>query len=301
MYYIPHIMSDRMEVWVRADGRYAECDFTTGPQLYFEGTYYLPYVRKQPTRDFATDPYRLAWYDLVKDDFVEESGSIVGHLGRLRKPLVEDLIVMRKDLQKKIVDLEVSHQFSALEMRELIYAKEGMLFASVILDCAPQPYNLTLLTLRGFQRYFLEALACYEYLTVYRDQPYIESNPDDPMDPISPHHIMGCFTSHLDLAEKFYRKGVPVWLVRTPADISRDMIIIGCRPTSELKLERRCMAYSQPVFKGHASALRNRACQSLKLGNIVLSHSAYVPPIGDFNAQYIPGTHIFHFLFSRTH
>lgn len=290
MTFIPETSLDRFGVRVRADGRYTEADFTLSPQWYFEGTYYLPYIRRKPTSNLESHPYRHIWYDLHLRDFVFERGSLIPNLGRIDQSIAQEFIALRKELAAKIRQLEISTTFTGIELAELRYANEGMLFASVILTCAPQTFNLTLLTVTGFQRFFLEALACYEYLTIYRNRPLLHD--DKPCDLES--GLMGCFTPNLDLVEKFYRQGIPVWLVRPPAhipsDINIDMNPLRVRPPMELDF----MSDSQDIFSGHASAIRNRACQALKLGNIKLGHGAYIPHPGDFNSQYIPGKRLVH-------
>lgn len=287
MGFIPDITKGRFNVQVYEDGRYGLADFTICPQWYFQGTYYLPYVRRRP-ENLQDHELALIWYDLKTSDFVVEKGGLFANLGRVKPELVDKLIVLRRSLAAKIKLLESDTRFSGVERAELLYSKQAMQFASIILQCAPQSFELTLLTLTGFQRHFLEALACYEYLTIYRDLDCSDIDQGD-CSIGADNSLIGTFTSSLEIAEKMYRQRVPVWLVRPPAHVlTTTTIVAHIYPQLIENLKPNFLPNSQPVYKGHASAVRNRACQALKVGNIQLGHGAYTVQPGDFNGQFVP-------------
>lgn len=292
---IPDISKGRISVQVHADGRFGLDDFMLCPQWYFEETYYLPYIRRRPENLLHHD-LAMIWYDLKKSDFVWERGGIISDLGRIRPDLANEFISLRKSLATKIKVLETDPRFSAIERRELMYAKQAMTFASIILQCAPQTFELTLLTVTGFQRHFLEALACYDYLTTYRDMDC--SDIPDHNDPIGADtSIMGTFMASLELAEIMYRKRVPVWLVRPPSLLPSSISIVSIVSPTPLKdFNSKLLPDSQPVYHGHASAIRNRACQALKIGNMSVGHGAYAAQPGNYNPPILPESMFFYFL-----
>jgi hypothetical protein len=272
---IPDITKDPHVVRVRRDGRFATADFTLFPQWYASGTYYLPYVRKKP--EDVNDPYATIWHKVRREDFVAEEGSNIGGMGRLSESLALLWARLRRELMAKIKIEVLSGRHSKLELKELDFCECGMHFASIALLCAPQTYEGVLLTATSFQRYFLETLACYDYLTYWRD---LRPNPID--EPRGTAHVIGTLTVEVELAVEFYDKGIPVWLVRRPCDFPLSTIILNLvYPTLE-PMELDFLAGSVALWSGPAGAVRNRVCQSLRMANIRLGHSAYQAPPGPF-------------------
>jgi len=271
---IPDITKDTAVVRVRKDGRFATADFTLFPQWYAVGTYYLPYVRKKPQDD---DPYASIWYNVTHKDFVRETGSSIGGMGRLSESLASLWTKLRRDLMAKIKIEVASGKHSTQELKELLFCERGMQFASITLVCAPQTYEAILLTATSFQRYFLETLACYEYLTHWKDLP---ANPND--EPRAVAHVIGTLTVEVEVAVELYDKGVPVWLVRRPPDFPLSTTIVNLvYPTIE-PMEFEFLHGSVALWSGPAGAFRNRVCQSLRMSNIQLGHSAYHAPAGPY-------------------
>ena len=265
---IPDITKDPAVVRVRRDGRFATADFTLFPQWYTSGTYYLPYVRKKTLDD--KDPYASIWYDVTKKDFVLENGSNVGGMGRLSESLALLWTKLRKDLMAKIRIEVASGKHSTQELKELLFCERGMQFALITLICAPQTYEAVLLTATLFQRYFLETLACYEYLTYWKD---LRANPID--EPRGVAHVIGTLTVEVELAVEFYDKGIPVWLVRRPSEFPLSTVIINLvYPTLE-PMVFDFLDGSVALWSGPAGAVRNRICQSLRMANVRLGHSVH--------------------------
>ena len=66
----------------------------------------------------------------------------------------------------------------------------------------------------SFQRYFLETLACFEYLMHWKTlEP---NNADEPWVVVD---IIGTLMHNIQLATEFFALGVLVWLIRHPADV----------------------------------------------------------------------------------
>ena len=146
---IPDITKDTSVVRVRKDGRFATADFTLFPQWFAIGTYYLPYVRKKPQE--ADNPYASIWYNVTHHDFVRETGSSIGGMGRLSESLASLWTKLRRDLMAKIKTEAASGKHSTQELKELRFCERGMQFASVTLVCTPQTYEAVLLTATSFQ------------------------------------------------------------------------------------------------------------------------------------------------------
>ena len=275
---VPNIFRDPLVIQVRQDGRFDTSDFTIFPQWFAEGTYYLPYVRKEPTpENLANDPYALVWYSMQRTDFVREPGSVLGGMGRLSSSLADSFATLRKDFMAKIKEEVLSGKHTAQELKELKFCECGMHFASIALICAPQSYEGVLLTVTSFQRYFLETLACYEYLTHWKQLEANQSN-----EPRVPAHVIGTLTTDIQLAIEFFDLGIPFWLVRHPEDFALSTIVRAVVDPSPEPAEVPPMHGSAIIWSGPAGAFRNRVCQSLRMGNINLGHSAYQASPGRF-------------------
>ncbi|KAH9485337.1 hypothetical protein JR316_0002245 [Psilocybe cubensis] len=199
MYKIPDITEDSEDVTIRTDGRYGYGDFTLCPQWYFQGTYYLPYVSRKPSL-LSDCPYAVMWYNLKETDFIHNQTSIVSGIGRIRSDLLEKLISARKQLTAKARELDSDPRFTYVQLSELRYSLQLLLFSTVALQCAPQNYTMTLLTFTGCQRHYLEALACYDFLMKYRDMEINESVKEVPVND----RLMGCLTTSVEIATEMY-------------------------------------------------------------------------------------------------
>ncbi len=94
MDFIPSIIHDTNQVWIRQNGRYFVHDFTLYPQWYFEATYYMPFVFRRPPHDVLdAHEYALAWYDLKPTDFQREGRGDV-QIGVIRQDLADGFKAM---------------------------------------------------------------------------------------------------------------------------------------------------------------------------------------------------------------
>ena len=271
MHFIPSILHDNNQVWIRNNGRYYVHDFTLYPQWYFEGTYYIPFVFRRPApEDLATHEFALAWYDLKPRDFQLEGGGRV-EVGKLRQDLIDGFMAIRLKLSK-MVDFLVN-ELDPSQVNEMRHSQRGMQFASIALNVAPQNYLMTLLTTTSFQRHFLETLACYTYFKEFAPRRLTGSVDPHPVD----QRLMGTFTCSLQVAQDMHQLGVPVWLLRQPASISRDMNV-GSHVWStnpDEHCDPELFPGTERVHNGPPTAVRNRVCQTLRIKNIAIAHSVY--------------------------
>lgn len=283
MYEIPDLSKDSKFVYVREDGRFALGDFTLSPQWLFVSTDYLPYIRRKPKTSLDTHPFGEIWYNLTPRDFVYEKGSTDSKIGQISTKFSDKFLLLCNSLRKKVDKLLLENHFERLEITNLCYSTESMHFAAIILQCAPQTFQMTLLTVTGFQRHYLEVLACYDYLTIYRMKA-------PSSEPVVDTTLMGTITFLLESAQSLFSKGIPVWLVRPPQEFSPSThIFMSVCPRNPDRIIKSAMVNLCPIYRGDASALRNRACQALKIGNVQHGHTSNTLLPGDFNIQHGPG------------
>ncbi|KDR80499.1 hypothetical protein GALMADRAFT_62021, partial [Galerina marginata CBS 339.88] len=278
MTYIPDFSLDSRVVQLRQDGRYYTGDFTQWPQWYHPSTAYLPFVRARPSREeLRTHEFALAWYNLRREDFEYEEGSAFRDFGRIKQELGERVLTMRRDLGVKVEDYAERNpdNCTMLEIRDLRHCARGMKFASLALTVASQTYNDTLLTFTSFQRYYLETRAIWEFFKLHRPLSIsISLEKQEERGPMA--DLVGAVTCDMEVAQDLYNLSVPVWLVRPPSRIPRDMIIDlpDCLLEARPELNDHLWPGSIPVYDGPASAVRNRASQTLRAANIEMGHSA---------------------------
>jgi len=271
MDFIPSIIHNTNQVWIRQNGRYFVHDFTLYPQWYFEGTYYMPFVFRRPSVDaLDAHEYALAWYDLKQQDFQREGRGDV-QVGKLRQDLIDGLKAMRLKLSD-LVNLLVK-ELDPSQVNEMRHSQRGMWFASIALDIAAQDNLMTLLTFTSFQRHFLETLACYTYFKEFAPRRFTGNVDPHPVDL----RLMGTFTCSLQVAQDMHQLGVPFWLVRRPVGISKNMNVgsnVNLRDPDE-HCVRTIFAGTIRAHNGPPTAVRNRVCQTLRIENIQIDHSAY--------------------------
>jgi hypothetical protein len=88
---------------------------------------------------------------------------------------------------------------------------------------------------------------------------------------------MGTFTCSLRVAQDMHQLGVPVWLVRRPVGISKNMNVgseVYLRDP-DLHCVKTIFAGTIRVHHGPPTAVRNRVCQALRIESIRIDHSAY--------------------------
>jgi len=156
------------KVVVCIDGWFYTHDITLWVQWYFLGTWHYPFIKRRPDEfDLENHPYRLVWHSVSIEDLkIEERVSC--RMTLLRRNLLEKFRDMARELSDKILKAKTLAPEEPEKYRDMEHSRRGMLAAIAILDCAPQSEHATLMTVASFQRHFLESLACYEYLTVWR-------------------------------------------------------------------------------------------------------------------------------------
>ncbi len=197
---------------------------------------------------------------------------------------------------------ELVNELDCSQVNEMRHSQRGMLFASVILTFAPQDPLMTLLTVTSFQRHFLETLACYTYFKDFAPRRLTGNVDPHPVDL----RLMGTFTCSLRVAQDMHQLGVPVWLVRRPVGISKNMNVGSeVYPRDpDPHCVKTIFAGTIRVHHGPPTAVRNRVCQALRIESIRIDHSTYhgmkagddfAPVAGLMPGSYYPTCAIFFF------
>ncbi|KDR65273.1 hypothetical protein GALMADRAFT_82047, partial [Galerina marginata CBS 339.88] len=275
MDWIPAIVQDSEKVLPRTDGHYVLSDSCRAPLFHYNGTYFLTFVPTRPPDDeLAQHEFALAWRVLTKADFIMEKGAEFSGLGRIRPALADEFIDLRRKLSSRIQALIDKPRWLDHQYDEIRFSKTGMHYSSLTLTFAPQTFEDTLLTVTTFQRHVLEALACYAYLTVWKDREMKLDADADPR-PVDK-TIMGALTVDVNRAISLHAMGAPVWLIRPPSAIPLDMnISFKCDPSVPFGLAKEVMINKPAAYLGFACATRNRACLRTGMQSIKLGHSAF--------------------------
>ena len=278
MDYIPDFSMDGQNVYLRKNSCFYMHDFTLWPQWYFKATKHFPFVRRRPSADeLASHDLRMIWYDMTDADFIHEPGS-VANVGRLRPDLVKVFLDMHIALSRKIDDLILRLGGHPDDFCDFCYGQQGMLIASIVLEVGPQTQLMTLFTPTGFQRFYLESLAFYDFHTKWNDV-LSSASQKRPADTL----IVGAVTCHLHVAQMFCMASVPVWLFRVPYQIASHIKIASVGTTlSEFDgLVKDIFPNTACIMPSPPSPIRNRASQVMRNALVSIGPSAYDIRPGD--------------------
>jgi len=276
---------DELQVIARIDGCFYTNDPSLWPQYFFNGTWYYPYMRRRPDDfDIVGHPHRLAWHNLSDKDLVIEEG-LLGSMFLIKSTLVEECRQISYALSESVRKAKTIAADYPAKYRDMEHCRRGMMNGVAILDCAPQSRHNTLMTFTSFQHFYLECLACLEYFTIWLPR-LLEK--DDVEIFLVDDSVMGAVTVSVLEAQTFYQQGVPVWLIRPPSALAKDMKIVeqvALLPSlvESRYFEKTIHPNTRAVTSGPPSAGRNRACQALQIGGINMGHSSNERQLGDVN------------------
>lgn len=261
MQWIPHIKYGSRHVAAQIDGRFYTEDFTLWPQWYFESTPHLPFIRTKPD---SLESHTLAqiWWNMTEADFVPEEGSLFDGIGRLRSSIGAELKQLYNKLETKANKFATTvHNLVCMPM---FIAMRSTKSAGVVLRTSPATFREVLFTVTAFQRSFLEALAHLDHIKKFVPRAADVATKHDVDDT-----IMGAITDKIQVADMFYNIGVPVWLMRPPSLVPRDINISSQVFTrSPRHLKSTLWPGMASYFEGLPSGGRNMACQALRPGGI---------------------------------
>jgi hypothetical protein len=205
--YVPEVPTGTAQVQLRADLRFGPDDATLWPQPFLEKYPFLPMIPRKPS-----DPGNrksIMWWLPRGDEFRAGEGLHVGGVGFLAGRNFEKLdedVHWLKDRTREIIDSCKSEDIP--QFMNASYAT--MIHCWVRLAHSPGTFEEKCLEVSEVQRAWLEHWAVKDYY--YGCQRMMETRTEPPSGPTK--EMVGCFTASIDVAQRCFVAGVPVWLVR---------------------------------------------------------------------------------------
>lgn len=258
-------------VRARKDGRFGTVDFTLWPQWFYPEHPHLPYVLRRPEEsDLREHPLNFLWWDVQERHLEPEPGQLFAGLGKLKSSisgrLWEEAHKLREDAQ------ECNMQRNGRNCQGMNMRTNHLVDISINLKYGVHYFRDLVLKVAAFQRLYLEVRASIDNFKIWvhhgsrlTDQP-LEVNQG----------IMGAITDQAEVVQTFWRLGVPVWYVRHPCTVPKDInIVCEVRPTLPdpkfVRLEDWPDDPFPTIMKAAIpSAARLMACQSSLPGTLDL-------------------------------
>ncbi|KAJ7743478.1 hypothetical protein DFH07DRAFT_777394 [Mycena maculata] len=203
--YVPQFVpiSTTHPVSLRNDMRYGLDDPTLWPQKYSPTYCHLAAIPKPEERpDLA-----VMWWNPTPGDF-EVGSAVTRGLGKLKFPQLVPFITAMDDLRTRIRKYtESTNEIHSLFPR--LTASIDM--ALDRLRSLPSTYEKMVFGFTSMQRSYLELEALLSYMSVYK--PRMESS-DSKTGDLVVKHCMGAFTHEPQIAQMFFKAGLPFWLIR---------------------------------------------------------------------------------------
>lgn len=285
MTWIPDISKALLDVRLHDDGKFGYHDFTLWPQFYYPETRHYAFIRCRPSEsDLASHPFAILWHSLDQQhDLITERGSLVPKFGRISTSLLERIMEARRHLITDIEQFVASLTPSTRQFEKFIFENgvRAMQLTSVCLGIGAQLFPAVLATFTLFQRQALEMLALLEMLTLWDNTAKMAH--DHIFSALVDRSVMGTITHSLHIAIEMASLGVPVWLVRTPHLVPRDIKIYGDAWPQGLEGQASLKAIQGMKSLHHlseSSVTKNRTCLALPLGQL---HFGGRPGIDDLD------------------
>jgi hypothetical protein len=233
--FIPYLdISSNGVCRAQQNGRYGHYDFTLHPQVF-----YWPFChnsvcpRKIEDRDH---PLSTCWTTPTCDDFKTLEGSTFSYprLGKLHEGRLAELCALVNYLSPKVVDFRGRHGRLQFPLLSGFWCAIGDLLVR-LQHCSHTFRDLVLLWAE-FGRLCLDAYAFMEWHNVYLPR-LLDPDRSGPFPANTT--LMGAFTADQTVVQKLGRAGIPVWYIRTQADVTGDV-----RICSVLKDSPPCLQYS---------------------------------------------------------
>ncbi|KAF8835068.1 hypothetical protein BDN67DRAFT_1015887 [Paxillus ammoniavirescens] len=199
------------ELHVHADGCFGYQDCFQWPQAYsqkFKYTVCIPNPQKMREQE---EPLKTLWelWTPTEDDFEFIDPQSPFHVGELKRNISQEVVNQwkaKREGKKDIVTGMVLHSRHLLN----VLKHHPLTFPNIIV--------------------YVAELQCFLFDTVthmlyVNDHQFALTYPGFPCR--TNHDLMGCFTEDITTCEHLFHAGIPVWLVRSPQFIPRDMNIIN--------------------------------------------------------------------------
>ena len=194
----------KREVQLRADFRYGPDDATLWPQPWVQPHCHLGAILRKP--DDSNDPLSIMWWNPTRDDFKTFDAGLVDGLGELSRAKFLLFQTMMTGLENRLEDYKKTTPKPNHLLSTLVKAMHD---ACHRLGSLKTTYSEMRFGVTEFQRYYLEARGCLDYLELYRPRMDGEKPPAETVA-----NCVGAFTNVAHVAQDFHTAGLPVWLLR---------------------------------------------------------------------------------------
>ncbi|KAJ7589949.1 hypothetical protein C8J56DRAFT_1048112 [Mycena floridula] len=219
--YMPNPFLERQRIRAFDDGTFGAADFTITPQLWFPGSGHLAWVLRRPSdNQLKRHHYAFFWHRVQREDLINTTSCVEEPCGELRPELAEMFWAGSKDIR---VDVE---QFIASKPSR---ASNAILQRYVLRMCGTAAtlkygrffYRTLVLLVASFQRQSQECRAAWQ-AQVFQESLGMTSSESFQR---ATSTVMGMITWNSDVAQDFFTRGVPVWLLRSISAISSTITI----------------------------------------------------------------------------
>jgi hypothetical protein len=153
-------------------------------------------------------PFAALWATPTKASFILEKGCAFGNMGRVEKSAVDILQKIQQGLSNRLRQYQELRRFVPPITLLMDFSMKSTL--TRLRDC-PMTFRDVVAQFADLQRVCLDLKAVLDFISTY--EPCLQTNEPPPL--AADMTLMGSFTSNLEIANKMYKCGIPVWLVRT--------------------------------------------------------------------------------------
>ncbi|KAF9456582.1 hypothetical protein BDZ94DRAFT_1315007 [Collybia nuda] len=267
--FYPPLGGDR-NVFLRNDLLFADDDYLQWPQSFIPEVPHLACIPRPPASEM---PVSIMWKLPDRTAFIVEDHGILRGIGKLspqwlltlkqvsgplinrcKEPLFGEVVALTAQLLNTLQD--ILHRLEHISTN----------FRSVQLG------------VRATQRVYLELLACLDYMEIYR--PRMDESTHSRF---AVSNRIGTFTTDVNICNRMYRAGIPVWLIR-PSNSLHSIHIASVAPVQMpndiLKLEPAIRPSYPAIYTG--GSIRDKY---LALANHSLGYLVYPDPFGSIRAH----------------
>ncbi|KAK0442562.1 hypothetical protein EV421DRAFT_1949390 [Armillaria borealis] len=243
----PPLGSNRV-MYLRLDLRYGDDDPLSWPQPYVPQYCHFPIIRSVLLNPSDSHPDAPLYWLLSKTDFYEADsagecrgpGFLLRHKFAWFQKRVDKTVERGKGATFSKGAEDIKHSYTVL-LHDLLER----------LQYLPMSLEKVQLSVRETQRVVLYLQALIDYMLIYK--PRMDTAADSSVSRKADPKLMGAFTNDAQIAQCFFRAGIPVWIVRHVDQLPN----IHIDKTDHFREPHLFMPLDQhrtkfhPIFKGH--------------------------------------------------
>ena len=231
---VPLCYFDPQVLRARADGRFGLEDCWQHPQMWVDKYSWAPAIMQKPsTADMAEHPFRALWWTPKTADYIIMQGSVFADFGKLSQDAVRPLKGVQHIVSERLRNYEEQQGGSAA--RTMRFFEASLRSTCTRLHDCPMTFRDVVAQVAEYQRIALDILAMIDYMEIFHhrsiDQSLGHARPAD-------RTRIGCFTSNLEVVERLFLAGLPVWLIRhdysIPPTIKIQIITVYTPPSQDI-------------------------------------------------------------------